>query len=173
MDNSYLALVILFLVCLAIRSTYELLKEAGKVDLENKTIFGFIFSAMCTLWICWFALCSLDPFRFEIPEAVQWSGFALFILGMILAFGALMQLRGLENIDHLVTTGLFARLRHPMYTGFMLWILGWSIYHGAFVSLAVGVIGIANILYWRHLEDSRLLACYGEVYQQYRLRTWF
>jgi protein-S-isoprenylcysteine O-methyltransferase Ste14 len=173
MDSRYLALVILFLVCLAIRSTYELLKEAGKIDLENKIIFGFIFSAMCTLWICWFALCSLDPFRFEIPEAVPWSGLALFILGMILALGALMQLRGLENIDHLVTTGLFARLRHPMYTGFILWILGWSIYHGAFVSLAVGVIAIANILYWRHLEDSRLLARYGEVYQKYRQRTWF
>jgi protein-S-isoprenylcysteine O-methyltransferase Ste14 len=60
-----------------------------------------------------------------------------------------------------------------MYTGFVLWILGWSIYHGAIASLAVGLMGIANILYWRRLEDARLLARYGEAYQRYRLATWF
>jgi protein-S-isoprenylcysteine O-methyltransferase Ste14 len=60
-----------------------------------------------------------------------------------------------------------------MYTGFMLWIVGWSIYHGAFFSLAVGVIGIANIFYWRRLEDERLSAQYGDAYQEYRRATWF
>ena len=45
-----------------------------------------------------------------------------------------------------------------MYTGFVLWILGWSTYHGAIVSLAIGLVGIANILYWRRLEEARLLA---------------
>jgi protein-S-isoprenylcysteine O-methyltransferase Ste14 len=115
----------------------------------------------------------LDPFRVNLPNAVQWSGLALFVVGMILAIGALLQLRGLENIDHLVTTGLFAKIRHPMYTGFVLWILGWSTYHGAIASLAVGLMGIANILYWRRLEEVRLQARYGDTYQQYRLTTWF
>jgi protein-S-isoprenylcysteine O-methyltransferase Ste14 len=128
---------------------------------------------MCALWVSWFVLCPLDPYKVNLPGFVRWSGFALFAVGMILAIGALLQLRGLENIDHLVTTGLFTRLRHPMYTGFVLWILGWSTYYGAIVSLAVGLVGIANILYWRRLEDARLLAQYGDTYQQYRLTTWF
>jgi protein-S-isoprenylcysteine O-methyltransferase Ste14 len=79
----------------------------------------------------------------------------------------------LENINHLITSGLFKRIRHPMYTGFGLWILGWSIYHGAIASLAVGLIGIANILFWRRLEDARLEARYGDTYRRYRLETWF
>jgi len=173
MANIYLILVVLFVVSLAIRSGYELLKEAGKVNPESKLIFAFIFTTMCTLWACWFGLCPLDPSPVNLPDPVRWSGFALFVVGMILAIGALLQLRGLENIDHLVTNGLFTRIRHPMYTGFTLWILGWSTYHGAIASLAVGLVGIANILYWRRLEDLRLLTRYGDTYHQYLQTTWF
>ena len=56
-------------------------------------------------------------------------------LGLGLALGGLFQLKGLENIDRLVTSGLFAKIRHPMYTGFILWILGWVIRYGALASL--------------------------------------
>jgi protein-S-isoprenylcysteine O-methyltransferase Ste14 len=173
MTTEYFIFIVLFLLCLAIRSSYELLKEAGKVNPKSKLVFALIFTAMCALWVSWFALCPLDPFQVSLPNAVRWGGLALFATGMILAIGALLQLRGLENIDHLITTGLFTKIRHPMYTGFGLWILGWSIYHGAIASLAVGLIGIANILFWRRLEDTRLTAQYGDMFQQYRLTTWF
>jgi protein-S-isoprenylcysteine O-methyltransferase Ste14 len=173
MDNSYLIFVILFVVCVSIRTGYELLKDAGRVNPESKPMFAFIFATMCALWVCWFGLCPIDPLRVNFPDVVQWSGLALVVVGMILAIGALLQLRGLENIDHLVTSGLFAKIRHPMYTGFVLWILGWSIYHSAIVSLLVGLVGISNILYWRRWEERRLLARYGETYRQYRLTTWF
>jgi protein-S-isoprenylcysteine O-methyltransferase Ste14 len=173
MNNTYLFLVILFVVSLFIRTGYELLKEARKINPENKILFAFIFTTMCVLWVTWFSLCPIDPFKVNLPDVVQWSGLTLVLVGLILALGALFQLRGLENIDHLITSGMFAKIRHPMYTGFALWILGWSAYHNAFVSLLFGLIGIANILYWRKLEDTRLLARYGETYRQYRLRTWF
>jgi protein-S-isoprenylcysteine O-methyltransferase Ste14 len=78
-----------------------------------------------------------------------------------------------ENIDHLVTTGLFSRIRHPMYAGFILWIVGWVVRDGAVVSLAVGLVGIGNILYWRRLEERALESGYGEVYRTYRQQTWF
>ena len=173
MNNNYLLLVILFVLCLAIRSGYELLKDAGKVNPENNLIFGCIFIKMGTLWVSWFLLCFFDPYKVNLPDIVGWSGFVLFVVGIIIAIGALLQLRGLENIDHLVTTGLFTRLRHPMYTGFALWIIGWSTYHGAIASLAVGMVGIANILYWKRLEEARLLEKYGDTYRQYQQATWF
>jgi protein-S-isoprenylcysteine O-methyltransferase Ste14 len=173
MNISYLIPVVILVLALAMRSGYELLKEKGKVNPENKLVFAFIFLAMCALWASWFVLCPLDPYKINLPVPVRWSGFALFVVGIILAIGALFQLRGLENIDHFVTAGLFSSLRHPMYTGFVFWILGWSIYHSALVSLAVGLAGIANIFYWRRLEGARLLARYGDIYQQYQQATWF
>ena len=156
-----------------VRTGYELLKDAGKINPESKTIFWIIFSVMCVLWASWFGLCPMDPYQINLPEAVRWIGFALSITGLILFITAFSQLKGLENIDHLVTTGLFSKLRHPMYTGFILWILGWSIYNTAPVSFAAGLLGIANILYWRHLEEVRLYAKYGDNYEQYKWKTWF
>jgi len=173
MDLMYVSFALLFLLCLAIRSGYEHLKDAGRLNPENKLIFASIFAAMCALWASWFILCPLDPLQIEIPRVVRWSGFALFGAGMILAIGALIQLKGLENIDHLVTDGFFSKIRHPMYTGFILWILGWAIYHSAFASLLVGLVGIANIVHWRQLEESRLQIRYGDTYQNYSRTTWF
>jgi protein-S-isoprenylcysteine O-methyltransferase Ste14 len=152
---------------------YELLKEARRINPESKPIFAFIFTSMCLLWVSWFSLCPMDPFRVDFPDSVRWIGLAIFIIGTLLAVGALIQLRGVENIDHLVTTGVFRKLRHPMYIGFISWILGWSIYHSGIISLALGLIGIASVLWWRHLEEARLEVQFGSSYQHYRLTTWF
>jgi protein-S-isoprenylcysteine O-methyltransferase Ste14 len=171
--TTYTTLAIIFLVCLNIRTGYEMLKEKGKVDPGNKLAFGIVFTAMMTLWGTWFVLCPQDPYHIELPGAVQWTGYVLFVLGFVLAVGALIQLKALENVDHLVTTGLFARLRHPMYTGFIFWLLGWSTFHGSMASFAIGLLGIANILYWRRLEDVSLEGKYGERYAEYRRRSWF
>jgi len=38
------------------------------------------------------------------------------------------------------------------------------IYHGATASLAAGLICIANILYWRWLEEEKLASQFGEDY---------
>jgi protein-S-isoprenylcysteine O-methyltransferase Ste14 len=85
----------------------------------------------------------------------------------------LIQLRGVENIDNLVTNGLFSKLRHPMYLGFIFWIIGWVIYHGAVLSLFLGLIAIGNIIYWQKLEEKELESKYGEVYLKYKDSTWF
>jgi protein-S-isoprenylcysteine O-methyltransferase Ste14 len=163
----------IYLACLSIRTAYELLKKSGKVAPGNKTLFSVVFVAMVTLWVCWFAMCPLDPIVVAIPDAVRWIGLGIFIVGWTLALGALVQLRGLEDINHLITTGLFKRIRHPMYTGFLSWIVGWSMYHGALTSFLVGIVGIGNILYWRHLEELKLESEYGERYRLYRRQTWF
>ena len=82
-------------------------------------------------------------------------------------------MRGLENIDHLATNGLFSKIRHPMYAGFMLWIMGWVVFYGAAVSLIVGLVCVGNILYWRRLEEEKLASDFGEDYRRYRATTWF
>jgi hypothetical protein len=70
---------------------------------------------MFLLWTSWFSLCPLDPWPIPLPDWLRRLGFGVCSLGLVLAIGALVQLRGLENVKHLVTGGLFARIRHPMY----------------------------------------------------------
>jgi protein-S-isoprenylcysteine O-methyltransferase Ste14 len=173
MKGSYFAVVVLNLAALAVRTSYELLKRAGRLDPKSRAIFTLILLDMIMLWASWFALCPMDPLRLVLPRVVRWAGLAVLAGGLVLAVGALIQLGGVENIDHLVTTGFFSRVRHPMYLGFITWILGWALFQGAVVSLAVGLAGVGNILFWRHLEEQYLESCYGEAYRAYRATTWF
>ena len=171
--GSFLGLVALYLAALAVRTGYELLKKAGKVDPRNQALFLMILMDMIVLWASWFTACSMDPARLVLPAVARRAGLAVLVLGLVLAVGALIQLRGVENIDHLVTTGLFGVVRHPMYLGFILWILGWAVFQGSVVGLALGLVGIANILLWRRLEERHLEARYGDAYRTYRAGTLF
>lgn len=169
----YLVAVGLYLAGLLIRDGYELLKKTGGVDTRDTRVFAAVFTSMCVMWASWFAMGLLDPTHLPVPDILRWAGVGAVVLGFGLALGGVWQLRGVENIDHLVTTGLFSRIRHPMYAAFILWILGWSIYQGAPATLAVGCLGVASILWWRHLEELELGSHYGDVYAEYRAGTWF
>jgi protein-S-isoprenylcysteine O-methyltransferase Ste14 len=170
---TYLVLVGVCLAALAIRTVYELFKKAGKVDPQNKLVFAIIFVAMILMLLSWPLLSPLDPLPLSLPAIVHWLGLAVLVAGLGLAVGGLLALRGVENIDHLVTGGLYSRLRHPMYIGFVLWILGWVLFHGAAISLITGSVCIANILYWRQLEEDKLDSEFGDAYRQYRKTSWF
>jgi protein-S-isoprenylcysteine O-methyltransferase Ste14 len=173
MNSSFWIFSGLFLFGLAVRAAYESLKRSGAVDPKSKVLFSLVFTAMCLMWASWFNMAPLDPLPVTLPAILRWTGLGLVIAGLVLAVTGLVQLRGMENIDHLVTGGLFARIRHPVYTGFILWIAGWALYHGALASLLIGLVGIGNILYWQRLEEADLRSRYGADYLEYRSRTWF
>ena len=173
MNTAYPVFLGLYVGSLIIRTGYELLKRAGRVNPKSTSVFAVIFAVMCLMLVSWFSLCPLDPFRLALPVLLRGVGLSMVILGLGLSIGGIVQLRGLENINHLVTTGLFSKLRHPIYSGFILWILGWAVYHGAIFSLVIGFVGIGNILYWRRLEEESLELWYGEHYRTYRRETWF
>jgi protein-S-isoprenylcysteine O-methyltransferase Ste14 len=163
----------LCLIGLGVRTGYELLKKRGLLDPRNKAIFAGVFAAMSLMLGSWPVMALLVPSPVVFPWLLRWIGFGSVAAGLLLAVGGVAQLRGLENIDHLVTTGLYARLRHPMYTGFILWIVGWALTAGAVVSFAIGAVCIANVLYWRWLEEDALRSHYGERYRVYCAQTWF
>jgi len=173
MKTDYLVFLGLYFVGLIIRASYEQLKKIGRVNSKNLIIFTIVLLAMFLMWASWFSMCPLDPLQLDLPNIIRWIGFGTFLVGLGLSIGAVIQLKGVENVNHLVTTGLFSKIRHPMYVGFILWIFGWAIYHGAVISLFVGFVGIGNILYWQRLEERELKSHYGEVYLEYRKRTWF
>jgi protein-S-isoprenylcysteine O-methyltransferase Ste14 len=171
MKDTYPVVAGLCLIGLAVRTGYELLKKNGRLDTRNKAVFAVVFVAMCCMLASWPAMCPIDPVRLAAPGYLRWIGWGMVAVGLALVLGGLVQLRGLENIENLVTTGLYSRLRHPMYTGFILWILGWVLAFGAMVSLAIGIVCIANILYWRWLEESALRSQHGQEYLTYCQHT--
>jgi protein-S-isoprenylcysteine O-methyltransferase Ste14 len=173
MSYTYLVLINLCIIGIVIRTIYEILKKNDRVDTKNKIIFSVVFFGMGLVLISPPLFCSIDPIALDYSNGIRITGFMFVGLGILLAFGGLLQLRGLENIDHLITTGFYKKVRHPMYTGFIFWLLGWVVYYGAVISFIVIVICIIFILYWRFLEEKNMKIQYGEMYIEYIKTTWF
>ena len=112
MDVAYVVCVGLYVAGLLIRDAYELLKNADRIDTKDPRVFAFVFTSMCVMWVSWFAMGALDPTRVAVSDVLRLAGLGAVVLGVGVAVGGVWQLRGVENIDHLVTTGLFARIHH-------------------------------------------------------------
>jgi protein-S-isoprenylcysteine O-methyltransferase Ste14 len=60
-----------------------------------------------------------------------------------------------------------------MYSGFILWVAGWTTYNGSGATAVIALICVADILLWRRFEERDLEAKYGEAYRTYRKTSRF
>jgi len=162
-------------VCIAthiVRSVYEILKHK-KMLKASKLTFLIIFMNMFLLWISWFALCMNDIYKIDVIGIIRYSGILLVALGIIVFLTALFTIKSLESYEgDLITGGIYSKIRHPMYLGFILWLIGFPLFNGALFSMMLAVVFIANILFWRSLEEKELEKRYAS-YKQYKMTTLF
>jgi protein-S-isoprenylcysteine O-methyltransferase Ste14 len=156
-----------------VRTIYEVLKIRNRIDPEAKGVFPVIFTNMAVLWISWFSLCAFDPGILPLPVALKYPGAALFLLGLVLFVFSLAQVKRFENYQGaLITTGVYRYLRHPMYLGFICWMIGSSLYFQSGVGLILTVLYTGNIFVWKGLEEIQLMKTFPD-YSEYRKRTFF
>ena len=171
-EKVFLILVIVCITTHLIRSGYEILKHKKIVHASNFT-FVIMFINMALLWISWFALCANDIHRIELAGVIRYLGISLFGIGIILFFIALFTIKTLESYEgDLITSGIYSTIRHPMYLGFILWLIGLPVFFGALFSLGLSPIFIANVLFWRYLEEKELKERFSS-YADYKKTTIF
>lgn len=130
----------------------------------------------------WPELLYAPPLHVSLPgdTAVQVVGFAVFGIGGVLSLqafrhlGKYMVVQIAVSVDHrLVTSGPYARIRHPVYTGAMLASLGAGL---LFLNLAflVDFLLVAGLAGYRANLEERLLSSpqgFGLQYRAYVART--
>lgn len=167
--------IIAVLICILthiIRVVYEILKHKKRLT-ANKLTFVIIFTNMLLLWMSWFALCEFDINKIEIANVIRYAGIALAGSGVVIFLTALFTIKSLESYEgDLITTGIYSTIRHPMYLAFILWIIGLPVYYEARTALSLSLLFIANILFWRYLEEKELEKRFP-AYKEYRKRTLF
>ena len=171
-NRLFFVLVTICLITHLIRSSYEILKHK-KILKSNRFTFIIIFINMVILWASWFGLCSMDMFRINLPNIMHYFGVILILSGVILFLTALFTIKTLEDYDgDLITKGIYSRIRHPMYLGFICWCIGAPVYYTGIFSIILSVPFIGNILFWRNLEEQELEKKFLE-YKFYRVKTFF
>ena len=114
----------------------------------------------------------LQPARFW-----QWTGLVLCLAGFLFAIWARLYLGGnwgvpmsLREQHELVTTGPYARVRHPIYSGLLLAGLGTVLTLGMQWLPAMVLVGVFFVLSAR-TEEKMLSEQFPDAYPSYRRRT--
>ena len=158
-------------ICFTIRTSYYVLANRGSRLAENKKFITILFVMMFFLWFSWFWMSFNDPYEMDLPLWVRYIGLAIFIIGFSLFIFSHLKIRGQEN-DKLITSGIYSKIRHPMYLGFIIWIIGLPTFMNATFALGSAIIWIPHILYWR-ISEERQLGKKFKNYQEYKKKTWF
>jgi len=71
----------------------------------------------------------------------------------------------------LITSGIYSKLRHPMYTGVILMFLGYILFFGSLISVPLWIA--FSILYIvKSVKEERILMDRFPEYEDYARRTW-
>jgi len=112
----------------------------------------------------------------SFPVAV--AGAVLTVLGMALAIWARQYLGGnwsgivtLKKDHELIRTGPYARIRHPIYTGFQLALTGTALVIGQWRAIVALAIVLAAHFFKARKEEEWLAREFGPAFDEHRSRT--
>jgi protein-S-isoprenylcysteine O-methyltransferase Ste14 len=72
----------------------------------------------------------------------------------------------------LITTGVYALVRHPMYSAFWLWAIAQALLLPNWIAGFAGLVGFGLLFFGRIGEEERLMCeAFGEEYRAYMRRT--
>ena len=121
----------------------------------------------------------LDFANYTLPAAAGWPGVALLAGCLLLLWRAHSELGPnwsssveLQQEHRLVTGGVYARLRHPIYAALWLWSLAQPLLIQNWIGGFAGVVTFA-LLYFTRVprEEQMLLDRFGEEYRIYMKKT--
>lgn len=158
-------------LCFIMRTSYHVLQNRGSTLTEGKRLQKLVMIVMFFLFSSWFYMLLGDPYGMNLPSSARYAGLVLSLIGVFFFAISHLGIKGLES-DELVTRGIYSKIRHPMYLGFILWLVGLPLFIESLFTLASAVIWIPHILYWR-LSEERQLARKYEGYREYKEKTWF
>ncbi len=115
--------------------------------------------------------------RLVIAAVLAATGFAIAAAGIAAFHRAQTTITPLkpETASSLVSTGIYAFTRNPMYLGLLTVLIGWSVY------LAAPLAFLGPLFFWLYIgrfqimpEERALLALFGDHFTQYtaKVRRW-
>lgn len=104
-------------------------------------------ACLCLLsYLGWGFWSALDPARMSIPSSVALPlGVTFTALGFGLFGYSELRKGGVGREEELVTTGLYSRIRHPMYMGIILFHVGYPLIFRSFAALVSTVLWAAAL----------------------------
>ena len=152
------------------------LQREGFWTVTLDRLFSLLLAVVVLLW---FLGDSLRSLAFPAPDWLRWAGLGLgmtsvglfawthAVLGRF--WSTTLQLRP----DHrLITAGPYARIRHPMYSAILGWIISLGLVGANWIAFVLAALGTLIVLLRTQGEEEKMmLDQFGEEYREYMKRT--
>ena len=156
------------------------IKKVG-IDEKTKSSARTDWFIMPLLSIGFIGALILPPFDYHyqwspIPFMVEIIGLVVMNIGLIIMGIAMVQnayaskILDINKGQKLIDTGLYGHVRHPLYSGAILMILGIPIGLGSWISLIFALIGALAIILRIKFEENMLIKGM-DGYDEYRSRV--
>ena len=164
------------------RAGERVMPDREAIKREGRGIFA-VRVLMFFLLLAWLVLYAINPPWMEVlsvpfPGWLRWVGFAwgLASLGFLAWTQAALgkewspQLQ-LREEHHLVTTGPYARVRHPLYTAGVGWMASLALLTANWIFAVLAVVATAGLAARVPKEEQMMIEEFGEEYKAYMQKT--
>jgi protein-S-isoprenylcysteine O-methyltransferase Ste14 len=152
-------------------------KNMNLSPVNHRRMFNII-SILAVLFILFLGSTIPPEYLFPKSQTSKSIGLILATFGFLLAKLAfrpisLSQFLGIkkEEESELITTGIYARMRHPLYTALILGLIGFVLFNPTYTHLVHAVCMLVYLGVGIHFEERRLIARFGENYTKYKQQT--
>ncbi|MGE5248675.1 MAG: isoprenylcysteine carboxylmethyltransferase family protein [Bacteroidota bacterium] len=151
-------------------------REGGRLVLAVRVLGFFLLMAFLGMYIAGMAW--IDRLSFSLPDWLRWAGAGLGLLSVI--FWAWTQVTldtqwsaqlQLTKGHHLVTTGPYSLIRHPLYSGMCGWAAALALLTANWIFAGVAVLCVLAVFWRIPREERMMLEAFGGEYGSYMRRT--
>ncbi len=151
-------------------------REGGRGVLAFRVALFFLLIAFLGMYI--FGMPWVDLFSFPLPAWLRWAGFGLSLVTVIFwtwtqvtldtQWSAQLQL---TEGHHLITSGPYARMRHPLYTGLIGWAIALALLTANWIFVAICIISAGGLIWRIPREEKMMIEAFGDEYRAYMQHT--
>jgi protein-S-isoprenylcysteine O-methyltransferase Ste14 len=176
----HLFLFIIWLVFYALHSLLasDWMKMRMGIKAQSYRLLYGLFSSISFAGLLFYTASIYSTFIFKPSPISQYLGLIMAAIGIFVikrafrnySFKAFMGLKA-EQHEALITSGLQAHVRHPLYTGTIALFIGYFIFNPLASNLVMLISLCVYLPFGIRSEERKLISAYGQVYLDYQKDT--